>query len=544
MSILDNTQENKMIATGHADTFCRDRLPPADQRPEFLFGGEAPQYADRLNAAVELLDGNVDKGLGDKIAIYSVAETLTYRQLMERANQLANYLVDEMGVVPGNRVLLHGFNGIALSVAWYATIKTGAVAVTTMPMLRGGELAKIVAKAEVSFALCDNKLRPVVDKAREITGKLASIVDWAGDGEFEHAVARKPVTFDNADTARDDIALLACTSGTTGEPKACAHYHSSVLAMADTFAQHCLEPQPDDVYAGTPPLAFTFGLGAFLVFPARAGIAVAFPDRPGFEALCETVERFKVTTTFTAPTGYRAMMGLWDQYDLSSLRKGVSAGEHLPAATSDAFHAQTGIRLIDGIGATEMIHIFISTSASDVRPGATGRVVPGYEARIADENGETLPAGETGRLALKGPTGCLYLDDDRQSQYVKDGWNYSGDLYSRDADGYFWYVSRADDLIVSSGYNIAGPEVEQALLMHETVAEAAVVGLPDPERGSVVSAFVVLTEGTSGDETLVKTLQDHVKASIAPYKYPRRVEFIDTLPKTQTGKIQRFKLRG
>lgn len=533
-----------MIASGHVDSFCRDHLPPVDQRPDFLFGGAAPEYAERLNAAVELLDGNVEAGRGDKVAIYSSRETVTYRQLLDRANQLANYLVDEMGIIPGNRVLLHGFNGIALSVAWYAVLKSGAVAVTTMPMLRSGELAKIVSKADVNFALCDSKLRSIVDEARELTGKLTCVADWSGDGALEAAVARKPASFNNVDTARDDVALLACTSGTTGEPKACAHYHSSVLAMADSFARHCLEPVPDDIYAGTPPLAFTFGLGAFLVFPARAGIAVAFPDRPGFEALCETVERFKVTTTFTAPTGYRAMMGLWDTHDLSSLRKGVSAGEHLPEATSDEFLAQTGIRLIDGIGATEMIHIFISTTAEKVRPGATGRVVPGYEARISGEDGQTLPHGETGRLALKGPTGCLYLDDDRQSQYVKDGWNYTGDLYFQDEDGYFWYVSRADDLIVSSGYNIAGPEVEQALLSHESVSEAAVVGLPDKERGAVVSAFIVLKNGISGDDRLTKQIQDHVKANIAPYKYPRRVEFIDALPKTQTGKIQRFKLRG
>jgi len=544
MSILESRTETSMIISGHADTFCRDNLPAAPERPEFLAGGEAPAYPDRLNAAVELLDRTVDKGLGDKVAIYTAAETLTYRQLLERANQTANLLVDDLGIVPGNRVLLHGFNGIPLSVAWYAVLKAGGVAVTTMPMLRAGELAKIVTKAEVNFALCDNKLRQVVEDAREMTGKLSCIADWAGDGAFEASVASKPILFDNADTARDDVALLACTSGTTGEPKACAHFHSAILAMADTFSSHCLEPQPDDVFAGTPPLAFTFGLGAFLVFPARAGISVAFPDRPGFEALCETIARFKVTTSFTAPTGYRAMMELWDQHDLSSLAKGVSAGEHLPAATSDAFFDRTGIRLIDGIGATEMIHIFISSTADKVRPGATGQVVPGYQARIVGEDGDTLPSGETGKLALKGPTGCLYLCDDRQAQYVRDGWNYTGDLYTRDADGYFWYVSRADDLIVSSGYNIAGPEVEQALLGHEAVAEVAVVGLPDPERGAVVSAFVVLAEGHGGDAELVEALQTHVKAEIAPYKYPRRIEFVDALPKTQTGKIQRFKLRG
>lgn len=529
--------------SGHVDRFTRLNLPPREQWPDFRFDGPELDYPARLNCGVELLDRNVQAGRGDKVAIYSKSRTLTYAELLAEANRIANYLVDEMGVVPGNRVLLHGFNSPELAAAWYAVMKAGAVAVTTMPMLRGGEIEKIVRKGQVGFALCDKRLEEPVREAAAKQPVLKAVACWGKDGDLDAAVAGKPDTFANADTARDDIALLAFTSGTTGEPKACAHFHSSVLAMADTFGRATLEPASDEVYAGTPPFAFTFGLGAFVVFPARAGIAVALPDRPGFEALCETIESFNVTTVFTAPMGYRALMGLWDQYDLSSLRKGISAGEHLAAAISDAFADLSGIRLIDGIGATEMIHIFISAADAAIQPGATGRVVPGYEAQVVDEKGQAVADGEIGRLAVRGPTGCLYLDDARQAKYVLDGWNLTGDLYRRDPDGYYWYVSRADDLIVSSGYNIAGPEVEQALLTHPAVAECAVVGAPDVERGTVVKAFVVPAEGVEGTAGLVKDLQDHVKAEIAPYKYPRAIDFIDALPKTQTGKIQRFKLR-
>ena len=532
-----------LAASGHVDRFTRLHLPPEREWPDFRFDLPELQYPERLNCGVELLDRTVEAGKGDHVAVYSKSRSLTYAELLAEANRIANYLVDELGVVPGNRVLLHGPNSADLMAAWYAVIKTGAVAVTTMPMLRAGELAKIVDKAQVRFALCAAPLAGAVREAAVEMPVLEHVVTW-GDGEaFTQALAGKPVTFANAETSRDDIALLAFTSGTTGVPKACAHFHSSVLAMADTFAAHTLAPEADEIYTGTPPFAFTFGLGAFVVFPARAGIAVALPDRPGFEALCETIETFGATTVFTAPTGYRALMDQWESYDLSSLRKGVSAGEHLPEAISDAFAAQTGIRLIDGIGATEMIHIFISASGNEIRPGSTGRVVPGYEARVIDDAGKTLPAGETGRLALRGPTGCLYLDDVRQSAYVKDGWNITGDLFRQDEDGYFWYVSRADDLIVASGYNIAGPEVEQALLTHPSVAECAVVGAPDPERGTIVKAFVVPREGVAGDADLAARLQAHVKATIAPYKYPRSIEFLDALPKTQTGKIQRFRLR-
>lgn len=532
-----------MQTSGHIDAFTREHLPAAADWPDFRFDLPQLSYPDRLNCAAELLDANIENRLGDKTAIYSAARNISWSDLRRDASQIAHVLVADMGLVPGNRVLLHGANSIELIASWYGVILAGGVAVMTMPMLRAGEIAKVIAKGQVSHALCDATLAAAVREAAVQEPVLDRILCWGSEGDLAGAMATMPATFQAADTARDDVALLAFTSGTTGEPKACAHFHSSVLAMADSFAATVLRHDPDEIYLGTPPFAFTFGLGACVVFPARAGLATALPDRPGFEALCETIERFGVTTLFTAPTGYRALMGLWDRYDLSSLRQGISAGEHLPAATSDAFHELSGIRLIDGIGATEMIHIFISAASADIRPGATGKPVPGYQALVVNEHGEPVADGEIGRLAVKGPTGCLYLDDKRQKTYVQNGWNITGDLYRRDGEGYFWYVSRADDLIVSSGYNIAGPEVEQALLQHEAVLECAVVGAADAERGTIVKAFIVLAQGQDGGPELVKALQDHVKAAIAPYKYPRAIEFLTTLPKTQTGKIQRFRLR-
>jgi 2-aminobenzoate-CoA ligase len=529
--------------SGHVDAFTREHLPAAADWPDFRFDLPELAYPDRLNCAAKLLDRNIENGLGDKVAIYSAARTISWAELRGEASRIAHVLIEDMGLVPGNRVLLHGYNSIELIACWYGVILAGGVAVMTMPMLRAGEIAKVIAKGQVSHALCDAALAAPVHEAAALEPVLDRIVCWGADGALAVTMATKPGSFNAVGTARDDIALLAFTSGTTGEPKACAHFHSSVLAMADTFGRSVLKPDPDEIYLGTPPFAFTFGLGACVVFPARAGLATALPDRPGFEALCETVERFGVTTLFTAPTGYRALMGLWDSFDLTSLRKGISAGEHLPAATSDAFCELSGIRLIDGIGATEIIHIFISAAGADIRPGATGKVVPGYQAKVIDDRGEPVADGEIGRLAVKGPTGCLYLDDKRQKTYVQNGWNITGDLYRRDGDGYFWYVSRADDLIVSSGYNIAGPEVEQALLLHEAVLECAVVGAVDAERGTIVKAFIVLAPGHQDGAELVKRLQDHVKAAIAPYKYPRAIEFLAALPKTQTGKIQRFKLR-
>jgi len=531
-----------MAPSGYADGFARDSLPDETDWPDFRFDIPSVQYPKRLNAAAELLDGALAKGWGDRVSVYSAERTLTYSELNAEANQLAHVLLDDLGLVSGERVLIHGPNAIDMMVAWYGVLKAGGIAVMTMPLLREPEITTIVQKARIRLALCAAPLKEAVEKSMAQGSGLERIALMGESEDVASLMAGKSDAFQACDTAADDIALLAFTSGTTGEPKACAHFHRSVLAMADTFGA-MLDPQEGDIYAGTPPFAFTFGLGAFVVFPARAGFPVALPPKPGFEALCETIQRFGVTHTFTAPTGYRAMIALKDAYDLSSLRGGVSAGEHLPEATWRAWNDATGIGLVDGIGATEMIHIFISATGRDIRPGATGKAIPGYEARVIGEDGKAVPDGKIGKLAVRGPTGCLYLADDRQKTYVKNGWNITGDLYRRDPDGYFWYVSRADDLIVASGYNIAGPEVEQALLMHDAVAECAVVGQACDERGTIVAAHVVLKQPLLAGAEMAKELQDFVKLTIAPYKYPRVIHFTDVLPKTQTGKIQRFRLR-
>ncbi|GJL96520.1 MAG: 2-aminobenzoate-CoA ligase [Hyphobacterium sp.] len=532
-----------MEPSGYADGFARESLPDESDWPDFRFATDAVQYPARLNAAAELLDGALEKGWGERVAVYSDGRTLTYSELNTEVNRLAQVLVDDLGLVSGERVLIHGPNSIDMMIAWYGVLKAGGIAAMTMPLLREPEITKIVQKVGIRLALCAAPLKEAVENSKSNGSGLKRIALMGSGEEVARLMAEKSGTFTACDTAADDIALLAFTSGTTGEPKACAHFHRSVLVMADTFGA-LLDPQAGDIYAGTPPFAFTFGLGAFVVFPARAGIAVALAPKPGFEALCETIQRFGVTHTFTAPTGYRAMLALLPQCDLSSLKCGVSAGEHLPEASWRAWKDATGIGLIDGIGATEMIHIFISATGKNIRPGATGKAVPGYEARVIGDDGESVADGEIGKLAVRGPTGCLYLSDARQETYVQNGWNITGDLYRRDPDGYFWYVSRADDLIVASGYNIAGPEVEQALLMHDAVAECAVVGQSCAERGTIVSAHVVLKQPLLAGDEMAMELQNFVKLTIAPYKYPRAVHFIEALPKTQTGKIQRFRLRG
>ncbi|WP_394694811.1 AMP-binding protein [Hyphobacterium sp.] len=531
-----------MEPSGYADGFARDSLPDESDWPDFRFEIPSVQYPKRLNAAAELLDGAIEKGWGDRVAVHSEARSLTYAELNAEVNRLAHVLVDDLGLISGERVLIHGPNSIDMMVAWYGVLKAGGIAVMTMPLLREPEITKIVRKARIRLALCAAPLKEAVENSMAQQSGLSRIALTGDEEEMARLMAGKPDVFEACDTAADDVAMLAFTSGTTGDPKACAHFHRSILAMADTFGA-MLDPQDGDIYAGTPPFAFTFGLGAFVVFPARAGIAVALASKPGFEALCETIQRFGVTHTFTAPTGYRAMIAMKDAYDLSSLKGGVSAGEHLPEATWRAWKEATGVSLVDGIGATEMIHIFISATGRKIRPGATGQAVPGYEAKVMGEDGQAVPDGEIGKLAVRGPTGCLYLADDRQKVYVKDGWNITGDLYRRDPDGYFWYVSRADDLIVASGYNIAGPEVEQALLMHDAVAECAVVGQPCADRGTIVAAHIVLKQPLLAGEEMAKELQDFVKLTIAPYKYPRAIHFTDALPKTQTGKIQRFRLK-
>jgi 2-aminobenzoate-CoA ligase len=460
-------------------------------------------------------------------------------------NRIAHVLVEDMGLVPGNRVLLRSANNPMLAACWFAIVKAGGIVVATMPLLRAKELTDVITKADVTHALCDARL---ADELRAATAQCASLKRigyfnrGASDG-LELLAATKPATFADADTAADDTCIIAFTSGTTGKPKGTMHFHRDMVAICECWPRHVLRPTPDDIFIGSPPLAFTFGLGGQLLFPLSAGASTVLLEKAAPEVLLPAIAEFGATVCFTAPTSYRAMAAHVGKHDLASLRKCVSAGEALPAATRALWKQATGIELIDGIGTTEMLHIFISADEANARPGATGKPVPGYSACVIDDNGNPLPPGKVGRLAVKGPTGCRYLADERQKSYVSDGWNVTGDAYLIDTDGYFVYQARTDDMIISAGYNIAGPEVESALLEHEAVAECGVVGIADEERGQIVKAFVVVKDGVQADDTLVRTLQDFVKQAIAPYKYPRRIVFRTALPRTETGKLQRFRLR-
>jgi 2-aminobenzoate-CoA ligase len=534
-----------MAATAHIDTFARDSLPPPELWPELRLDLPELSYPERLNCGVELLERRVEEGLDGWPCLISPEMRWTYGHLLEQVNRIARVLVEELGVVPGNRVLLRAPNNPMLVACWLAVMRVGAIAVTTMPLLRARELATVIDKAKVSHALCDVRLLDELEQARTRAPALQRIQAFGSDSRdgLESLARRRSTDFRAIDTAADDICLIAFTSGTTGVPKGCMHGHRDVLAICDTFSRHILRPEPDELFCGSPPLAFTFGLGGLVTFPLHAGASTLLLERASPPILAEAIAHFRATTCFTAPIGYKTILGRVRELDLSSLRKGVSAGEHLPRPIFEAFSAATGIRLIDGIGATEMLHIFISASGDDIRPGATGRAVPGYAARVVDEEGNPLPPGEIGLLEVRGPTGCRYLADDRQGDYVHDGWNRTGDAYVMDAEGYFWYQARADDMIVTSGYNVAGPEVESALLAHEAVQQCAVIGAPDAERGTIVKAFVVLEEGYVADAVMAEELQDHVKAAIAPYKCPRVIDFVAELPRTETGKLQRFRLR-
>jgi 2-aminobenzoate-CoA ligase len=532
--------------TAHLDTFARDNLPPRAQWPDFLFEFPELKYPERMNCVVELLDRWIAAGWGDRPCLISPAETLNYAQLGERVNRIANVLTRSLGLLPGHRVLLRGPNNPMMVAAYLAVVKAGGIVVATMPLLRAKEIAYPIAKAKIHLALCDHRLAEEMEKARALAPELKRVVYWgSGASDALETLMATPgyESFAPCATASDDVCLIAFTSGTTGEPKGTMHFHRDMLATCDSYGRCVLRAQAGDRFVGSPPLAFTFGLGGLVLFPLRVGAASILIEKASPDDLLAAIEKFRATIAFTAPTAYRAMLARLREHDTSSLRKCVSAGEALPKATFDAWLAATGVKILDGIGATEMLHIFIGSPEEEIRPGATGKPVPGYEARVVDADRKELPPNSIGRLAVRGPTGCRYLADKRQLQYVQDGWNITGDTYLMDEDGYFWYQARSDDMIVSSGYNIAGPEVEAALLEHPAVAECGVVGAADEERGQVVTAYVVLRTGYSGDAATTKLLQEHVKATIAPYKYPRSIEYVPQLPRTQTGKLQRFELR-
>jgi 2-aminobenzoate-CoA ligase len=535
-----------MSYTSHVDTFARDNLPPRELWPEFIF--ELPEliYADRMNCATELLDRAVERGWGSRTAIVAAdGARWTYAELLARANRIAHVLVEDLGLVPGNRVLLRAPNHPMLAACWFAVIKAGAIAVATMPLLRAKELTDIVTKAAVTHALCDARLADELTTALPACPTLTRIAYFnsgAADGIESH-LQNKPETFDDVVTAADDTCLIAFTSGTTGKPKGTMHFHRDVLAACDCWPRSTLRARPDDLFSGSPPLAFTFGLGGLLLFPLRIGAATLLLEKAPPDALLAAIAEHRVGVLFTAPTSYRAMAAQVGHYDLASLHKCVAAGEALPAATRKLWKDATGIDIIDGIGTTEMLHIFISHDEAHAKPGATGKPVPGYRACVLDDAGQPVRNETVGRLAVKGPTGCRYLADERQTDYVNGGWNVTGDAYSIDENGDFIYHARTDDMIISAGYNIAGPEVEDALLAHPAVAECGVIGSPDEERGELVKAFVVLKAGHDADAAMAHELQEFVKRTIAPYKYPRAIEFTASLPRTETGKLQRFRLR-
>lgn len=532
--------------TGHADTFTRDNLPPPEEWPVLHLAGF--DYPEWLNAGVELSDRMVERGFGDHVALIGNGRSRTYKEMADWSNRIAHALVEDYGLRPGNRVLIRSANNPAMVACWLGATKAGAVVVNTMPMLRAGELARIVDKAEISHALCDTRLMEELVACQKESRFLRTVVGFDGtanhDAELDRIALRKPVRFAPPPVGRDDVALLGFTSGTTGEPKATMHFHRDLLIIADGYAREVLEVTPEDVFVGSPPLAFTFGLGGLAIFPLRFGAAAALLEQASPPNMIEIIREHRATVCFTAPTAYRVMLkAMAEGADLSSLRAAVSAGETLPAPVYEEWMARTGKPMLDGIGATEMLHIFITNRFDDHRPGCTGRPVAGYEARILGPDMAELPRGEVGRLAVRGPTGCRYMADARQRVYVREGWNLTGDSFWQDEEGRFHFAARSDDMIISAGYNIAGPEVEAALLSHPAVSECAVIGAPDADRGQIVEAHVVLAEGQAGDGLMVKLLQDHVKQVIAPYKYPRRVIFCTSLPKTQTGKIQRFRLR-
>ncbi|MBC08393.1 AMP-binding protein [Thalassospira sp.] len=532
--------------TAHTDSFTRDKLPPFAEWPDInLDGFDYPEY---LNAGVELTDKMVEQGFGDNTALIGNGRQRTYKELADWTNRIAHALVEDYGVKPGNRILIRSANNPAMVACWLAATKAGAVVVNTMPMLRAGELGQIVDKAEIEFALCDTRLMDELVACAKDSMFLKNVIGFDGtanhDAELDRIALTKSVKFDAVKTGRDDVALLGFTSGTTGSPKATMHFHRDLLIIADGYAKEVLNVTPDDVFVGSPPLAFTFGLGGLAIFPLRFGATATLLEKASPPNMIEIIETYKATVCFTAPTAYRVMLSAMDEgADLSSLRAAVSAGETLPAPVYEAWMEKTGKPMLDGIGATEMLHIFISNRFGDSHPACTGRPVTGYEAKIVDDKMNEVPVGTVGRLAVRGPTGCRYLDDVRQHVYVRDGWNLTGDAFYVDEDGYYHFAARNDDMIVSSGYNIAGPEVEAALLAHAAVAECAVIGAPDEDRGTIVQAHVVLAAEFDPTPEMAKALQDHVKATIAPFKYPRSVVFIEALPKTATGKIQRFRLK-
>lgn len=530
----------------YPDNFAHKHLPKIEDQPEYLQHDEFPKYGENLNCAHRLLDSHIENGKGESICLRSDNAVWTYQKLLDVANKIAHHLVHDLKLVPGNRVLLRSANNPMLVACWYGVIKAGGIVVTTMPLLRTKELTTIIDCAEISHALCDNRLREELEATDTKFLKQLSFFDGLEQNQFslEKAIASHSTEFENYIAKPNSVALIGFTSGTTGVPKMTAHYHSDILNICEAFPKYALQPTPEDVFIGSPPIGFTFGLGGLVLFPMYYGASSFMLEKPSPDNVLSAIEKHKITICFTAPTAWRVIQTKLADYHISSLRKCISAGETLSVQIWEDWYKSTGLKIIDGIGATEMLHIFISSNEDNMKPGATGLAVPGYTAKVVNDAGDEVEPNTIGKLAVKGITGCKYLNrPDKQSDYVQNGWNITGDLFKRDEDGYFWYVARGDDMIISSGYNIAAIEVENVLLSHDNVLECAVTGIPDDERGMLVCAAIVLKNGALANDEYAKGMQDWFKQNAAPYKYPRKICFVDALPKTQTGKVQRFRLK-
>lgn len=523
----------------YEDNFAHDSLPDIALQPDYIFPSTEFQQPEMLNCVERLLDYHIENGHGNAICLQTFEESWTYQDLYEKANQIAHILVDDLGLKSGNRVLIRSANNPMMVACWYAILKAGGIVVATMPLLRSKELTTIIDCAEISHAFCDDSLIEEINLVKSPFLKSVSFYK-----ELTNLMESKPKNFTNYHSKSDSVALIGFTSGTTGLPKMTAHYHKDILNICEAFPQYSLQPTAHDVFTGSPPIGFTFGLGGLVLFPMYFGASTFLIEKPTPDLLLQAIQDFKVTICFTAPTAWRIITTKVKEYNVSSLRRCVSAGETLPMKVWEDWYNATGLKIIDGIGATEMLHIFISSNEENMKPGATGLAVTGYEAKIVDKKGNEVGANEPGRLAVRGITGCKYLNrEEKQREYVENGWNITGDIFKRDKDGYFWFVARGDDMIISSGYNIAAIEVESVLLTHDEILECAVIGLPDEERGMLVCAYIVLKDHSKAQDETAKTIKDWFKEVAAPYKYPREIRFLEALPKTETGKIQRFKLK-
>jgi len=525
----------------YTDNFAHDNLPSIDLQPDYLCDLPQFQHPEMLNCVERLLDNHIKKGNGDAVCIRTFEESWTYNNLFEKANQIAHVFIDDLGLVSGNRVLLRSANNPMMVACWFAVLKAGGIVVSTMPLLRSKELTTIIDCAEISIAISDSDL---ADEMNQVESKFLKITSFFRNGDLDKLTQYKPKNFENYHSKADSVCLIGFTSGTTGLPKMTAHYHKDILNICEAFPVYSLQPTKDDIFIGSPPLGFTFGLGGLVLFPMYFGASTFLIEKPSPDLLLKAIQEYKVTICFTAPTAWRVLTTKLNEFNVSSLRKCVSAGETLPLQVWHDWYDATGLKIIDGIGSTEILHIFISSNEENMIPGATGLPILGYEAKIIDENGNELPINESGKLAIKGITGCKYLNrEEKQKEYVQNGWNITGDIFKKDDNGYYWFVARGDDMIISSGYNIAAIEVESVLLTHEDILECAVVGLPDEERGMLVCAHIVLKDNNKASVEFKKTIQQWFKQVAAPYKYPRVINFIESLPKTETGKIQRFKLK-